>query len=468
MDIFTWAVIAITVIAIIMISIRQRRGRALSLWMLSMGTEPLFTLVKGLTLSRMAGIIAIPVLARHVRSLRAPLFMYLPLLIGLWMLATTFWAPDRSSSLIDGLELILGALALLVPFATHFRAATAVSVAKVISPLVVLSSISVVLFAIFPALERAYYGSSTLAKLVHGPSDVAAINSGELIINVFVRGGLKSGGIFFSNANRASLVLGIAALAYLVVFLLYRLRFALVVSIIAAIGNLATLSKTGIVLLLLLPAGVLFVVLLRRRLIRTLERPLLWATAVLLAAVTVFVVVFGTTFATAINDAMRPRLRLWGPAWDFLWMRPLMGSGEGAWLTYWAPIGEKYGYETVYPPHNFLLEAGGIGGVGVVLAILIFFGCMIVWLWKQIGRAASMRAALVPATLLTAWLWIFIHGFGDNTMYLGLGRDVPFLVIMLLLTVAVSGFPRHESRGLLRTVSWPQRRTPLEVSPTRG
>lgn len=443
--------VALAAIATALLAYRSRPIGFLGAAFAVMTINPAFTLVKGLTALRVAFLAAFLWFLRRPRSVSVPLIAIAPATLALWSAVTALWAPDPAAALTRALEWALVCSALLIPFVSAHRETLARTIALVCSPAVILGAVTTIGFRLLPAWEHEVF-RSPLSRLFFGVANVEAILSGELESNVLLGDGMKAGGILSTNANRASLILGIAALAYAALAIHSSRRYAVVVAILAAAAVIATNSKTGIVLL---AGGSVVVLLATQLLLPKTRRNLIGIGITLIAALTAGTVVlirYGGLFFTASEEALKPRTAIWTAAPELISQQPLIGSGAGSWEIFWRPIAERTGFHEAYPPHNVILRDGiDLGLIGVILA-----WTFIAWmLWKLIALAFTARGSVrvaVPLLALFAWAWVIVHGQGDNTDFFGIPGNVPFLVILLAL--ALDSGP-WTARGLRVSTRWP-------------
>lgn len=427
-----WAALAIVVIATAALIVWQREYRLLSIWLVLMHVNPMFTIVKGATLVRSASGLAAVWLFLKERWTALPRFVYVGYVIAGWALLSVLWSPDRAAALVRGIEFFLVAVALSFPFLATNRAHFVRILSNTLIPITLLTSLTTILFRFSGSLERQYI-TSPLGGFILGTGTVAEIQSGRLEANVLLGEGLKAGGILSTNANRTALILGVASLAYFTIYVMFKNRFALATSVIAGIAVIATNSKTGIVLLLV--SGVVTFVLWRfaNGITRRSAKIVFGGLAGLVVALVPVVVLFGPRFIEASATTLEPRKVLWSSAFELVGRNPIFGSGTGSWEIFWRPISEAHGYSAAYPPHNFLLRATiELGLVGALL-MLVFYVFLGIFLIRKSSPGAG--SAIVRASLIAVWIWIFVHGMGDNTEYYGQIGNVPFLYLLFLAMV---------------------------------
>ena len=376
---------------------------------------------------------AVSALLRCVREVATFTWLaVLPLcaLIILFLVAT-LWSPSVSSALTTLSQLVAFTVMCLLITVVHSRSPSAVqTVVRFNAVTGAIFAATVVAFRLFPDLEAAYFRSPVFGWFVG--HELAAD-----FTTLFRNNALdpaKSGGLFFVNANVASLFLGVSAVA-LAAFTLRQLKSvwgALVIVQAAAIPF--TGSKTGIVLLLLALAVVAGYLLLRRM---TRVRPLLLAGMLGAVGITFAVVLISVpNLLGALTDSGRDRLAIWSVAGQLFMERPWGGYGFGGWAAEYAPRAATQGHPPAVPPHNWLIQLWSeVGFVAAIAAMVfaVFVAARYVRVVIQLRTLESLPALL----LLVGWLWLVIHGLGDNTAFYGEAHI--FVIAAAIAAVAING-----------------------------
>ncbi|RLP83674.1 O-antigen ligase family protein [Mycetocola lacteus] len=432
-----WILCALAIISTVALAVIDRRDSTIGAWFALALINPFITVVKGVTALRAFSLALFAIVG--VRDRNRSLALSAPAIImfglAIWSAITALWSPDPAAALTRALEWIIASAMLGLPWVLQNPLDRVGGIAKILTPVTLLAAITTIMFRILPSIERAFFESS-LAQIMFSPKLVEDVRSGRVEANVLLGDGNKAGGILSSNANRTSLILGLATLAYLGIFVYLKHRYALITALISAAAVVATNSKTGIVMLAIAP--ILAFILWRST--QGLTRKNLAAVAGVLVPLAIIagvgLTLFGSRFIAASAETLEPRKAIWATAFELIGQNPVFGSGAGSWELFWAPVSEKTGFSAAYPPHNFLLRSmidlGAIGTVGIIAVIVLFMWTA----FKQLRSSTSHAGRIAAALVIASWLWVVVHGLGDNTEYFGLLNNLPFLVLLSILARA--------------------------------
>lgn len=308
------------------------------------------------------------------------------------------------------------------------------AVARAVAPVVVVESLTTILFRFSPSIEHTY--------LTSGFSRIFLGDLGQTVYTTElnnVRFPFKAGGLLFVNGNRASLFLGVAALVFFYVH--YRTRKPRWISLIvlSAAGIIASGSKTGLVLVLVVP---LVMALYWRMTDGKPHAPLvsvapLATLCVALVAYSLAAVASAAEVDTITGrshsaaSAVLGRLNIWRLAGEFSRGHLLAGLGFGGWQDHYAQV---TGNANGLPPHNILLAAwadSGLLGIICVLGFVVAVYAGLVSSRHRLAFSTTSSARMLAACALGAFTWVFLHGQGDNTDIYGVANTVCLLAVLI-------------------------------------
>ncbi|MEZ0446840.1 O-antigen ligase family protein [Cellulomonas sp. ICMP 17802] len=313
------------------------------------------------------------------------------------------------------------------------------TVTSILAGWIILESILVIGFRLFPSIEDRFY-RSPLGDVFVGsqrldgyfglfPDNATAFN--------------KAGG-FWLNANTASMFLGAAAWALVWAYVLWRRKIVAYGAAMAFFAVPFTGSKTGLVLLV---ATVFFVVALRWLLARYggAGVAVLALTALpLYIFVTHLVELLPSTFRSDSSESLGSRGLIWSVARDLFHQYPAQGLGFGGWTNEFASrIGGLLAARL--PPHNTFIAYWantGLLGASLLFGLWIAIAVTCVRMVKR-SRWSRWASAAVCASLG----WIAIHGMGDAVDFYGDERSM-LLFGLLLGVIVVGSSPREDVEDL--------------------
>jgi len=291
-------------------------------------------------------------------------------------------------------------------------------------PWIFLEAVLTVVFRFRPAIEATFLHSSA-ANLLIGPA-APALFAGE---PNNVLDPAKSGGMFV-NGNVASMFLGVACLAIAILARRTRSRAlgALSIAILGAV--VATGSKTGVVLAILIPIIAWILIRVSRARGRSFILPaILVVGAAAIAAPTVITALF-PSFTERGDVALGTRGGLWDLAGRLFVEHPFAGVGWEGFQEY-----ALRATGSSFPPHNLVIAAwantGLLGAIAVVAFVLV---CVIGGL-QSVFTAADSQTRRVIVYALCGVVWVFVHGMADNTSIYGEPKSMFLLTVLLGITL---------------------------------
>lgn len=272
-----------------------------------------------------------------------------------------------------------------------------------------------------PELERAWI-TSPAAPFFIGPGvqGIYTTNKNNIADPA------KAGG-FFVNGNVASMYLGLCVVACIIAWCIRANRLAASVCyLMSAIGLVATGSKTGLLLFLLLHLALAAKWLSARF---PSQRPFFLSALPVIICVGAASVWASGQVRKALFSTFDDRLDLWWAAWKMFPQHPWQGLGFGGWIRVIGTY-RKYGVPT-YPPHNYVIAAWANAGlIAAVLTVAIALGWLILCLRAFVGGSFVLAAAsMIP-------LWVLLHGLADNTQLWGEVHTASVVALSLALVGA--------------------------------
>ncbi|WP_446664558.1 O-antigen ligase family protein [Flexivirga sp. B27] len=360
---------------------------------------------------------------------------------GLYVLAA-WWSPES----VQSLKTAFGVLVIALAFVTVCELAGGVSaIASMLGALslpVLVQVASTVYFYFDGAAKADYYGSR-IGKFFIGSVGQEAVY-GDAQINGLSIG--KSAGMFFTNGNRASMVMGVAGMVYLAAAIASRRRWPAVVALLCGVGVWASGSKTGIALLIVLPIFAILQASIANRSAGVNRLVVLPLSAILIAVGGASVWKFGQSYLAESDQSLSPRRALWETAFNGIKDNPLTGWGVGGWEIHWPQVAGSFGVRPTLPPHNFLLYAGTQGGLPMLVAQLVVTVGIAGFCMRGITRVVDRRQRMAIAFAAGAPLWALFHGQGDNTAFYGASNTVPLLAFAVVLCATIRGeFPDDDT-----------------------
>lgn len=351
------------------------------------------------------------------------------LLLIIIQMLSLFWSAD----ILFGLRIIIYSFPFLTILATAYNIAsskpwTVRSFLKIFPFFAIIEALLVMLFRIYPDFESTFLHSQYARYFI--TSNILDILFDAGRNNVLDP--MKSGG-FFVNANSASCFLGICSFITGGVGYAYRLRLLKCMAIFLWIAILFTGSKTGVGLAIVLPftAWLISASFIRRRLLARITLIML-----LLGVLSIsFPYLILSDFIHMSGESFNVRLLIWNYAWREFLAHPLLGQGFGGWQLSYANYAYTVGLQNGIPPHNTLIYLWSQSGIFALFLGVIFIISIIGFGWRILRSNSSEVKALGIGTTF-AFLWLFIHGMGDNTGIVGDIHMQPILATALGFTYA--------------------------------
>jgi O-antigen ligase len=271
----------------------------------------------------------------------------------------------------------------------------------------------VVIFRLAPGIKGGFLASA-IAPIFISPNVLGELHNGAYTIF----DPTKAGG-FFVNANVGATFMGMSA------FIAWGYARATLRHwpywIVAAnlLGTLATGSKAGALLALVLPLLAAAIIIFRAGRISIK----LAAILCFLAAGAIPVVVYGlqyflaSRFAIDSGQTFSERLAIWDFAWQVFQRHPFFGLGFGGWEQEWPLYAIARGLNPLFPPHNSLIALFVQSGIVTVILALAFCATFLWQLWSLGGRRDKTGAFAFG--LFFSALWAFTQSMGENFGILG-------------------------------------------------
>lgn len=364
---------------------------------------------------------------------------------GLTSLLAILWSADGTEAFTTSLRwLALAPLVLLAINVIRDEGVQGLSKSLLwLSPVVVAQAASTIFFRLSPSSEDAYYQSG-LARFFLG--DAAGALFTEAGWNN-VRELERAGGFLFVSVNRAALVMGVMFLVYLGCWMFTRRLFPLAVAVLLGAAVILGGSKTGLILLIVLPVFALTAAAMSRQ--RNAATRLMVLLGVLMVAAVSLQVFVSTAdeFVTASETTLIPRYVLWGEAIRAIGENVLGGLGFGGWEVRWmnGQVAADFNFR---PAHNWLLQAWLDGGILYAIANVALVLAIVRMMLRALRDAPSIREARFVALAANAFLWSFIHGTLDNTPIFG---DPQASVFLALAAAIIVVFGRPSDNDVIAT-----------------
>ena len=299
-----------------------------------------------------------------------------------------------------------------------------------ISPFAVIQPITTIAFRISTQLETTYLNSGPFGLLLGSPATESIHDEWFNILEPF-----KSGGLFFHNANRASMVMAVIGLLYLAVWWNRNSFLPMALSLLNFTGMAFAGSKTSLVLAAtLIPLALILPGMLRKRgsIVGKIEG---WGSLLVLMTVAGFLAARAGELIQGADQAVGQREALFAAAYSYFKESPVFGLGFGGWFEHWEQDAMRYGLDRpTLPPHNFLIaEWSSTGIIGALIVVFVFVRLAVDYL-KLIARSASAQSSRALAAMLCALMWIALHGMFDATDFFGSDNTIPLFAVLVVQT----------------------------------
>jgi hypothetical protein len=257
------------------------------------------------------------------------------------------------------------------------------------------------LFFVVPTLEDKYF-AGWISQVFVEPDSVRYLLTGDVLNNALSH---DKAATLYINANAAAMFFGTAAWVGYGWWPRGIVRTVIVLA--CSIGALGTASRGGAVGALAGFAAWGLLQLHARSLLRVVGR-LAVSLAVLVVLGAVLVGMREGGFARFSWDVVSadPRLVLWGAAIRLATVHPIIGSGFGAWETFWPPIAQVVNLRPSFPPHNVYLHLWIVGGF---LSVLGFLTLGVAGLFRirslTVENTRVDTSQLLASGAIIGWLW---------------------------------------------------------------
>ena len=356
------------------------------------------------------------------------------LLTALWLLIASFataliWSePDSYASGILWIAR-LAMFALLVQILMYLYRASPKTVYRAIYwalPGLVIQAALVIYFRFNPVQEISFLRTTT-ADIFVGVGAKGLFNGAAN--NVFDPA--KSGGVLI-NANVASMAAGVGVFLILILLNHSEKKWLLAPLILEVASVFATGSKTGVTLLVVLTLVAWVLNVFGRKSRAAWIVPLVLMVGVASFAIPTLLTRFFPSFTQDSTISLDSRSEIWNAANELFQKNSVLGMGFGGWAREIVHYPSAYGL----PPHNLLILTWANGGLFSALLLLLFLSLTIIYFLRSIliSRTSKERNQLVFS--LSAILWVFLHGMGDNTVLYGGNHE---LLLTALAFAFISG-----------------------------
>ena len=256
-------------------------------------------------------------------------------------------------------------------------------------------------FFIFPSLEEAYFGS-WISHVFVEPDSVRRLLTGDELNNALSP---DKAATLYIDANVTAMFFGTEAWSAYGSWRASPWRPLLVAA--CVLGAIGTVSRGGA--LGAMASLFAWAVLQTHRgaFLRVAVR--VTALILLIGAITIGVAEFQSrgftrfAWATLSTD---PRFLLWGAAVNLGMVHPVLGSGFGAWESYWPPIANVVNLRPSFPPHNVYLFLWIIGGVAATLGFLWIALSALRRVWHLVVTLPALESYQILATgAIVVWCW---------------------------------------------------------------
>lgn len=293
------------------------------------------------------------------------------------------------------------------------------------APIALAQAATTILFRLSPSIEEAYYRSD-ISRLFIG-SLGQQMYSTELTNNVL--NPERAGGFLFVNLNRATMVMGIILIAYLVYGLCARRRWVWLVAVPLVAAIVASGSKSGLALLIVLP---LFSLVLSSAARSKNPAGRMGITLLALVSIVIGIQTLLTTaddYVKASEATLVPRLLLWSESLKAITENWLLGLGFGGWYERWEEGGVAISF-SMRPAHNWILQAWMDGGIAYLAINLAFLVLVVILQMRAIQAVEGKRLKLAAGLAGSGLLWPIIHGLGDNSPIYSDPQALTFLAML--------------------------------------
>ncbi|CAM3219305.1 TPA: O-antigen ligase family protein [Klebsiella pneumoniae] len=303
------------------------------------------------------------------------------------------------------------------------------SILNVMLILIAIEAVLIILFRLLPDLKLGLILSNTSRIFLGGNVLDSLLYEGQR--NNFYDP-IKSGGLFFINANAAGCYVGIASFLSYSIYKTTRKKITLLLGLICYVSVFFTGSKASALFAVGIPLFIYYLASSNKNKI-TIITSVLGCGAFLFFVVNIFNISMNSEFLTESTDTADTRFGIWNYAWHAFINNPIIGQGYGGWQ-------EDYGrfFKTVYiyPPHNTIIYMWS--KAGLMAAIL---SCWFIFLTLKINWRGmfSINQQLKYASIsgMMVSLWLMLHGFGENFGLVGEQHQMPILAISIGIVMAL-------------------------------
>jgi len=385
------------------------------------GFYPSLTLLSSLAL--------IPFTLRYLRFLAFPPTIALIGLMGCFAVSLVW-----SSDVLAGVRTLVNTL----PFLLIFMAATAITLTRkermlralrIFFLLFLIQAVLVIAFRISPGLKMAFLGSPVAIPFV-GANALEAVFEPTGGVNVVDPE--KSGG-FFTNGNVAAAFSGCCALLAVATSMITGCRRTRIIAFVAWISVFFTGSKSAMAMALVIPALAAFAFVFLIPQCSSWRLPFTAAFAIGLCAVASVLLspaFQNSDLMTSTDTTLKLRQEIWSFAGDQFPRHIWLGHGFGGWEEAFAPIYRQFGLRNAVPPHNTFILLWSQSGIVAAIFGLAFM-CAIIVASVRGFSANDVVLRILAIGTLGSFLWLFIHGLGENEGIIGELHFQPVMAVTL-------------------------------------
>lgn len=295
--------------------------------------------------------------------------------------------------------------------------------------LITIEAILIIFFRLFPDLKLGMILSNASRIFLGGNVLDSLLYEGQR--NNFYDP-VKSGGLFFINANAAGCYVGIASFISYGMYQTTKKKMTLILGVICYISVFFTGSKASALFAVGIPIFVYYITTSNRNKISLLTM-VLGGCASIFLFMYIFNINIRSDFLTESTDTADTRFGIWSYAWHAFLNNPLMGQGYGGWQ-------EDYGrfFKTVYiyPPHNTIIYMWSKAGLVASILSCWFIICTLKINWTGIfSYNRELKVASISGMMIS--LWLMLHGFGENFGLVGEQHQMPILAISIGIVLAL-------------------------------
>jgi len=361
-------------------------------------------------------ILLIPSLFTSLKFYEIKIIFYIILLISITLLSL-IWSVDIKIGLKNALWYLFFVILFFTAFKlTTVRPSQVLLSMKIYFLFLLIPIILIIVFRLNPNIEASFiYGS--VSKLFINPNIIAQINN-DILTNISDPN--KAGG-FFVNANVAGTYLGVNYFILIGLFIAYRNRYYLIMSLITSIGIVFAGSKASILIFLLLNISLL----LRKQ----WKKIFFLLPIVIISIIIIHRLLPLESFNNEILKTMNIRILIWSFAVENFISHPIIGLGFGEWMQRFEEYADSNAIH-MFPPHNTIIALWSDSGIiAAILGLLIIYCTLKYGIALQKIRNKQLNG--LGVAVFFSFSWVFLQGMGENFGLLGDEHMKVILAIIL-------------------------------------